>query len=262
MVTAWQKEWNSLAKKEKAYLTQGVEKKISSLNKMLEEKVPKKLQETLDSAFTKAFGLVFEKGTDFIEKTYKRDEVERHFKVNSYALNLKEDKKSLRQFSKESKKAGQKNLLLSGIEGIGLGALGIGLPDIPLFVGVLLKSVYEIALHNGYSYESREEKYFILQIIKTSLSYGGELTQGDSQVNEFIENNCLQPEYSQEILVKDTAKTLSSELLYTKFLQGIPIVGAVGGMYNVVYLRKVQRYAKLKYLKRFLYDLKNKKQML
>ena len=37
-----------------------------------------------------------------------------------------------------------------------------------------------------------------------------------------------------------------------KFLQGIPIVGAVGGAYDVIYMKKVNDYAKLKYNRRFL----------
>ena len=47
---------------------------------------------------------------------------------------------------------------------------------------------------------------------------------------------------------------MSKELLYMKFLQGIPVAGAAGGIYNVIYLRKIQRYAGMKYRKRFLYD--------
>ena len=37
-----------------------------------------------------------------------------------------------------------------------------------------------------------------------------------------------------------------------KILQGIPIVGAIGGAYDVVYLKKITEYANLKYKKRFL----------
>ena len=54
--------------------------------------------------------------------------------------------------------------------------------------------------------------------------------------------------------IKKASKTLSSELLYMKFLQGIPIVGAVGGAYDVVYLQRVNEYAKLKYHYRYLFN--------
>ena len=37
-----------------------------------------------------------------------------------------------------------------------------------------------------------------------------------------------------------------------KFLQGIPVVGAVGGIYDEVYMKRITEYANLKYKKRFL----------
>ena len=44
-----------------------------------------------------------------------------------------------------------------------------------------------------------------------------------------------------------------------KFLQGIPIVGVVGGWYNMVYMKRVNTYASLKYQRRRLHDLRVKK---
>lgn len=253
-ITEREKEWNRLLKQESAFLDKGVSKKDSKLNQLLEDKVPEKLQGTLDAAFAKAFEMIFEKGTGVIEKTYKKEELERQYKLNSYAVELKEDKKSLRKFSKKTDTANTKNLLLSSVEGVGLGVLGVGLPDIPVFAGVLLKSVYEVALNFGYSYETPEEKYFILKIIETALSYGDALRQGDKQLNTFIEAPACPPDYDQNQQIKITSSTMSKELLYLKFLQGIPIVGAVGGAYNTIYLQKILKYAKLKYHRRFLTD--------
>ena len=42
------------------------------------------------------------------------------------------------------------------------------------------------------------------------------------------------------------------ELLYMKFLQGIPVVGAVGGAYDAVYMKRITEYAELKYRHRYL----------
>ena len=36
-----------------------------------------------------------------------------------------------------------------------------------------------------------------------------------------------------------------------KFLQGIPIVGAAGGAYDAIYMKKVVKYAEMKYRRRF-----------
>ena len=66
------KEWLKLVKEERAYLKKRMDKKDSKLNQLLEKKVPEKLQGTLDAAFSKAFFVVFEKGTGVIEKTFKK----------------------------------------------------------------------------------------------------------------------------------------------------------------------------------------------
>ncbi|MCB6367841.1 EcsC family protein, partial [Intestinibacillus massiliensis] len=58
--------------------------------------------------------------------------------------------------------------------------------------------------------------------------------------------------YDQKEQIQETAALFSRELLYLKFLQGIPIVGAAGGIYDAVYMRHVTEYANLKYKRRFL----------
>ena len=61
--TPFQKEWEALCKREMAFLERRRLKKETALNQMLAQKVPEKLQHTLDAAFEKAFLLIFEKGT-------------------------------------------------------------------------------------------------------------------------------------------------------------------------------------------------------
>lgn len=239
---------------EEDFLLKGASKKDSKLNQFLADKVPAKLQDTLDVAFAMAFETIFEKGTGIIEKTYNKEDLEYQYQVNAYAASIKENKKTLRKFGKKTNAANAKNLLLTSVEGVGMGALGVGLPDIPVFVGVLLKSVYEVALNYGYAYDTPEEKYFILKLIETALSHDTVLTYGNAQLNAYIEKPSLPADYELAAQIRHTSATMSKELLYLKFLQGIPVVGAVGGAYNTVYLQKVLTYAKLKYQRRFLYD--------
>ena len=59
--------------------------------------------------------------------------------------------------------------------------------------------------------------------------------------------------------IEKTADSLSKELLYMKFLQGIPIVGALGGASDLIYLQRITEYANIKYKKRFL--MKKKRMM-
>lgn len=52
--------------------------------------------------------------------------------------------------------------------------------------------------------------------------------------------------------IRRTSDALSKELLYLKFVQGIPVVGVVGGLSDMVYQKKISDYAELKYRRRFL----------
>ena len=249
--TPLEKEWAKVEKQEKEYLLKRIEKKDSKLNQFLEGKVPADLQKTLNAAFAKGFSTVFEKGIGIIEKTFKKEYLEKTYQVNEYAAQVMEDKKSLQAFSKKASGTGTMNLMLSGVSGVGLGVLGIGIPDIVLFTGLLLKSVYEISISYGYDYESREEKHFILSLIQGAVSYGEELEAINKELNLYIDTGAYSKDVWLNKSIEATAGCLSKELLYMKFLQGIPIAGAVGGAYDVIYMKRVVKYAELKYRRRF-----------
>lgn len=241
-------------RKETRYLKNNSEKQEFILNRKLEERVPDKLQEKLDLAFYKGFQIVFEKGTGIIEKTYSKEKKEEAHQVDSYALKLSESRKNLRAFSRRSRLANTRNLAISLGEGIATGLPGIGLPDVPLFIGMILKSIYEIALSYGFSYNTDGERLFILRLIRTSLLKGPELETENDAVNrlilEGIPGGCARDELSDAI--RSASDTLSQELIYLKFLQGIPIAGVIGGLSDAVYLKKITAYASLKYYRRFL----------
>ena len=252
----WEKEWELLLRKEVKFLKNREEKKESLLNQKLAETVPERLQETLDGAFAKAFYMVFEKGTGVIEKTYRKEELEKNYEINKFIDATKKTRKSLKRFSKQAEYAENKNILLSGASGIGMGALGIGLPDIPVFTGMILKNIYEIALSYGYKYDTEEEQFFVLKVIEGAVSYSEDMLMINKELETYIKCNELPIGYSKEEQIIRTANALSRELLYMKFLQGIPIVGAVGGAFDVVYMKQISEYARIKYKKRFLKDSK------
>lgn len=249
--TAWEREWDTLKKKEERILIKYEKDSISFLNKKLEAVVPKTLQEKLDLAFYKAFQLIFEKGNKVIEMTYSKKRQEDEFKIRDYAAGIKKNHKTAKAFSKQASTLSTRNLIFSGIEGIGLGILGVGIPDIPLFTGLILKSVYEIALTYGFSYESEEERYFILKLIQASLEHGEQLKETNQEINQWMEGLAV-PQLDMSGQIKQTATVLSRELLYMKFLQGIPIAGVVGGLSDTIYLKRITDYAELKYKRRFL----------
>ena len=255
---AWQKEWEQLLKREKQYVARHLKPRQPLLGDTLTDKIPAGLQATLDKAFYKGFELVFDKGVGVIEKTYHKKERQDAYKVRRYAAGLRKDKKSIRAFARKAHSHNRKNLLLSGAEGVGLGLLGIGLPDIPLFVGLMLKSIYEVALSFGFGYDSPEEQYFILRLIETGLYSGSQMEEQDAAINTLIFN--MHRGAGVELPLKDqtrqTAAALSQEMLILKFIQGIPLAGVVGGVSNLVFLKQITDYATLKYRRRFLMRLR------
>ena len=251
--TALQKEWDKLEKQEAALLAKKNGKQQSKLNTLLAEKVPPNLQQTLDSAFNKAFHTVFTKGTGIIEKTYNKEKAQDTAFINhTLADKAKPKRKALKNVAKTAGKAANANLAVSTVAGVGLGALGIGIPDIVLFVSLVLKNMYQIATSYAIDYSLEKERKFILYVIQGALTFGPQQQQIDSDIDYFIDYGHFPTEKSLDDCIADCAACMSTELLYMKFLQGIPIVGAVGGAYDFVYMKQINEYAKIKYYKRFL----------
>lgn len=251
----YEKELLKLERDEKKFKEKYADKNESAINRLLCDKVPAGLQNTLDSAFAKAFALVFEKGTGIIEKSYNRDEIEKRFKIAKFTAELRGDRKSLKTFSKRASSGKALNLGLSGAAGMGMGFLGIGIPDIAVFTSLMLKNIYEIALNFGFDYKEEQEQAFILRLIRTAVCIGEEFEEADKELDYYIENGQFENAKSADELIKLAASALSNDLLYTKFLQGIPIVGVVGGAYDAVFMQRIGAYSELKYRKRFYFDM-------
>lgn len=254
----WDKDWSDLEKKEQKFIAKRQEGPTSALINKLDRFVPQKLSTTLDAAFSKGFALIFEKGTGVIEKTYNKEKREADFKINTYASEVKGDKRSVREFTRQAKAAKAANLLVSSVEGIGLGLVGAGIPDIPLFVAMVLKSVYEVALSYGYEYRSDEEKVFILKVIEVAMRDEEEFIEANDELNMLIDqivadgDNLESYTVDKEAQIKLTARAISREMLYTKFLQGQFIIGIAGGIFDPIYVNRISNYAVLKYRRRFL----------
>ncbi len=129
----------------------------------LENKIPEKVMSGLQKAFSKAFYLIFEKGTVIIEKTYDKESIAKEFQINDYAMDIKGSRKEIARIRSGASGSNVLNTVVTTVEGVGLGVLGIGLPDIVIWLGVLLRGIYETALNYGYDYEAMEEKMRILK---------------------------------------------------------------------------------------------------
>lgn len=244
-------EWKSLRKKEEKFAAARMKAKSPVINEKLDPHIPEKLRETLNMAFNKAFQLIFEKGLGIIEKTYSREKYEMDYKLHEYAYELKSDKKRLKKFGGRAKNAKRVNMAVSCASGIGLGLFGVGIPDIPIFTAAVFKSVYETALSFGFSYDTDEEKLFVLRLIEVAMKQGIDFAEENTALNKLIDRGQMF-EADMEEQMKRTAQTMTDAMIYMKFLQGMFVVGAVGGAWDVVYMNRITDYAILKYKRRFL----------
>lgn len=222
----------------------------------LGDKIPPKVCANLEKAFCRAFSIVFEKGTAIIEKSYNRAAIWEDYQIRDYAVQIKSRRKELRGVESGARSASLRNMALTTVEGVGLGLFGIGLPDIVVFTGVLLKGIYETALHYGYDYDTEEERLLILKMMETALTKGPGWQEKNTVVDKWMANGIPAPEEAElKIQTEQTARTFAMDMLVLKFIQGIPVAGVLGGAGNPVYYRKVMKYVQLKYRKRYLQDI-------
>lgn len=233
-----------------------VEDKLNNIMTKVEDKIPEELTSKLELAFYKGFEVVFNKGAVLIEKTYNKDDISMDFKA--YRNILLNDMDALVYFRKRLDKSLKKDLTLTALEGTGLGVLGIGLPDIPIFIGVILRSIYKIAATYGFDYTLDCERCYILKLITGAMSRG----EGRERINKqlkrmeyLIDNGIYEVNLDREM--KKAASLMTNELITFKFVQGMPVVGVLGGYTNVKTLNRIVTYAHLKYERRCLEGLQS-----
>ncbi len=249
------KEFRALQRKEDRLMAAAVRSGEPGWKKALEEKVPEKVYTGLNAAFCKGFSVVFQHGRKIIEKTYKKDAVTRAYTVHHEGFQTSGDRREMKRMQKDARKSGNLNLAMTTVEGIGLGALGIGMPDIVLFLTTVLRGVYETALHYGFGYETRFEQMLILKMMGASLSRGADWFRRNKEVNDWILQGSRDiAEEAYQAQVRDTAAVFAVDMLLLKFIQGLPVVGILGGAANPLYYGKILKYTQLKYRKRYLLD--------
>jgi EcsC protein family len=243
------KEQKLFGKKEGVFKT-----KINPVTDKLENIIPKKVRSTLQSAFYNGFKLVLEKGSKYIEKLYNKEQLKADHDVNNFSLNRKLNRKSIRMLDSQSRKSKFINSTISTAEGAGLGILGIGIPDIPIFIAMILKTIYEIALSYGFDYEKEEEQIYILYLICTALTNEETQIKFNKKLDSISEkiDSDIKIEENLDEIIKIASEVLSDSLLIAKFIQGLPIVGVLGAAINYSVINKVSNYSRIKYKKRYI----------
>jgi hypothetical protein len=220
----------------------------------IESTIPEQVKSGLETAFYKGFKLVFEKGQPLISKTYNKDKsLLRHEALNEI-LDGTPNRKNLRKVNLRATRAHNANLLISAVEGSALGLLGIGVPDIPIFIGMILRTLHETALSYGIDSDPEDERLYALLLICAALTRDEKRRMFNHQIlllEKRLQKGEL-PRMDLDEQIRVTAGVLSDTLLTAKFIQGLPIVGVIGGAVNYSVIRSVGNFARLKYKKRYL----------
>ncbi len=250
-IIACEKEMKYIQKREQELMEDAGES--SQWKTSIEKKIPAKISQSIEKAFLKGFKIVFDKGNTVIEKSYNKESILDDYEVKNFSVHIKKGRKELKHIRRSAKRSDIKNVLATTAEGIGLGILGIGLPDIVLFTGFILKGIYETALHYGIDYEKPYEKYLILRMMEGALAKGDSWTEINNDVNNLLES-APQGDWEEAAAeqMEKTAKCFAMDMLVLKFIQGLPVVGIIGGVTNPVYYKKIMDYVSLKYYRRYI----------
>lgn len=250
---ALNKELLAVEKQEKKLRDSALRAVSAGWKTELERRIPAKVLDSLKIAFQKGFSMTFDHGRAVIEHSYSREELQADYEIREFAVERKGGRQELRQMHRSARQGNLRNLAVTTVEGVGLGVLGIGLPDIILFLGVLLKGVYETAMNYGFDYESRREQVLILKMLETALSTGEAWEKGNAEVDRRMSEDpadVTMEDFRHQL--KQTASVFAMDMLLLKFVQGLPLVGILGGAGNPVYYAKIMKYIQTKYRKRYL----------
>lgn len=257
MVIGWRRtplewEWKRLVHREQALERAAIRSRPPRWKEDLEARVPEKVLAGLQSAFSKGFSLVFQQGTKQIEKICRTEALCRQNRELHHAVLHHGRRKDLRKLQSSSQWAQLGNLAITTVEGIGLGALGIGMPDIVIFQCMLLKGIYETALRFGFSYDTPEEQLLILKMMEAAVTRGPARRRCSAEVEALLAADRTPAPEALERQIRQTGAAFATEMLLVKFVQGLPVVGILGGAANPLYYNRVLRYVQLKYQKRYL----------
>lgn len=211
----------------------------------IRERIPPQLHETLSAAFAKSFALLFSRGIpgNAAGQAASAQEPGR-------APTLRQ----VRQIGAQAARGQRTTQALSGISGVGMGLLGIGLPDIPILLATLLRTAAQTAHRCGFGTETTGERLFLLRLLRTAVETGETQRRHHAQLFRLAEKLDAGVRFTGPLdeEIRRTADALAGAMLLAKFVQGIPVVGAAGGAANFVLTGRVAQYAALACEKRLL----------
>lgn len=220
----------------------------------VQDKIPKKATAAIEKAFQAAFENLFMGGLPLIEATFAKEGADLdHLRVN---FHLDKDPSqvgfhNLRQVSKKRTKSARR---WAKVESVTLGLLGIGLPDIPVYLASILRNLYLLARAYGFTYDREEDKVYLVRLIRLALDKSGDnLTHHQDllQLGRAMDLGQT-PEFDLEKEIRLCAQDLNRALLVSRVMMTLPLVGVLGGAYQPVVFDRIEDMARLHFEYRYL----------
>ena len=163
---SWQREWARQLREENRWRRQALRRQPGELRTRITEKVPEAAQSAMTAAFSAAFGAALA-GEPLLRRTASQ-------RAEALRLARAEEQLQAPERFGSVRKTGKSTVCTaaaaSAVRSSGLGLLGIGLPDIPLFVASLLRNLGQIARGYGYKTSTRQERKIMLLILDAALT--------------------------------------------------------------------------------------------
>lgn len=239
---------------EDPFWKKAVSKTTGSVKAKIEDKIPEKLEDTLNKAFTAAFKMVFQEGKVLIKKTYNEETLKSEYADKRVGVQTKGDRSLIKKLRRPAEKRYFKSLGVAATEGVGLGLLGIGLPDIPILIGNMIRTCTVSAQSHGLDTDRKDEQVYMLMMIRLAAMPVEERTAVNRQLDALGDaiDSGKEIFLDLEAEMKETSERLSMTLLFSRFVMGLPVVGVAGGLYNPVIVSQLHQLAEVKYEARLL----------
>lgn len=249
------KEERLLEPKRPSFIGQKLRERTEPVRLQVEQKVPRKAVEKsaalLQAAFEKSFDVVLEKGSGLIAKTCSEQKLlEQYERFSGKPLSNWE----LSKLAAKAAARASANVVFSTVQGGLMGAIGIGLPDVPIFLAAVFKTLFEISLRFGFPCGTREEQLYQMLVICAAVGEEADrrtaVADLDLLAREIQIGAGVSFEWQQ--VKRRAAEALCAAALTGKVVQGVPVVGVYGGFRNGALLRQIGAMAAVKYQQRML----------
>lgn len=219
------------------------------LQQKVRERIPDKAMQTLESAFQTSFSIVFKKGSKWIEKVIKLEDQQAIGAYLKKEFQQEESRTHFKAFDQRIRSTKLHHVLWTQTKSGVLGLLGIGIPDIPLYLASLLASVYTIGATYGFHIKEEQEKAYVLLLLCAVCDEEEHKQRWKTELNDFTERGS---HFTLQELIPYVAHALAYRELQAKFLQGIPLIGVVGAVMSSTLQANIISFAHVSYKKRLL----------